>query len=512
MSLREPGVELHPALPTHVERPPDRLGCLSLRWGVILKEAPRIERVDADGREHDVVQFACPELFGPLLLLDESAVEPGNRLERRLHEVVATGRRGLHARHAEPAEPRQDAERDGVAGLPTRKPGPAAVTVPQRLEPVERGLRFVVGSRRVKQERDAGPGLLLIHRVADPRGLGEQRLHEIGVLLEWALQGASFSCGSGPLPLLEDLADPRVARGEMPGEAVGVEPRKEGLGALVCLFHDRRQREHGIPGRIRGCLHDERLAADVGAGTLYETVERHLPFARAPERHRHALADEHATRQHDQHRLFAIGRLAGRAGGEIAERLGAIGHLHDEHDRLRFAGGQIEGQLPRAVDEIVPRVVRPGVCERERHAASEPTGRGVAHLHGNLHDVAFAEESRHHRLHHQGFCRHAAIDDRAAAKACVVGEALELPGGERVWQRELDRDVAVLVRRERRQKERRLDHVFPWGRSCRGSGRRLASRLAGSTFRFVLLGLRAIAVRVRGFSLCDAIHRHRILR
>ena len=273
MPLREPGVELRPACATHVERPPDRLGCLALRRGVVLKEAPRIEGVDADGREHDVVELAGPELFGPLLLLNEAAVEPGNRLERRLHEVVAAGHRSLHARRAEPAESGQNAERDGVAGLPARKPRPAAVAVPQRLEPVERGLRFVVGSRRVEQERDSGPGLLLVDRVSDPRGLCEERLHKIGVLFQGALQSASFSFGRSPLPLLEDLADPRVARGEVPGEAVGIEPREERLGALVGLLHDRRQREHGIPGRVRGRLHDERLAADVGAGTLHETVD-----------------------------------------------------------------------------------------------------------------------------------------------------------------------------------------------------------------------------------------------
>ena len=257
LTLREPGVELHPALAAHVKRPLDCRCRLALWWRVGREEAPRIECVDADGRQHDVVLLAGPELFRATLLLDEPSVEPGNRLERRLHEVVATGHCCLHARRAEPAEAGEDAERDRVAGLPAGKPGPAAVAIAQGLQPVERGLGFVVGSRRVKEERDAGPGLLLVDRVADPGRLGEQRLHEVGVLFQRALQGDSFSCGRSPLPLLEDLADPRIARGEVPREAVGIEPREERLGALVGLLHDRRERQHGVPGRIRGRLHDE---------------------------------------------------------------------------------------------------------------------------------------------------------------------------------------------------------------------------------------------------------------
>ena len=89
-----------------------------------------------------------------------------------------------------------------------------------------------------------------------------------------------------------------------------------------------------------------------------------------------------------------------------------------------------------------------------------------------------------------------------------MGESLELPGGERVGERELDREDAVLVRRERRQKERRLDQVFSRGRGCRG--RRLARRLVGAICRFVLLDL--LAVLTRGPPLLKAVHCRRILR
>ena len=66
-----------------------------------------------------------------------------------------------------------------------------------------------------------------------------------------------------------------------------------------------------------------------------------------------------------------------------------------------------------------------------------------------------------------------------------MGERLELPGGERVGEGELDRHAAVVVARQGRQKERRLDEVFPWRRG-RGSGgpgagfRRWASPVAHS--------------------------------
>ena len=263
----------------------------------------------------------------------------------------------------------------------------------------------------------------------------------------------------------------------MPREAVGVDPREERLYALVGLLHQRWQCEHGIPGWVRRGLHDERLALEVAARTLDEPVERHLPFARARERHGHALGDEDAARQHDKKRLFAVGRPASRAGGEIAERLGTVDHLHGEDNRLRFTGREIEGQFTRAVDETVPRVVGPGVGQGERHAAAESTGRPVAHLHRNLHDVPFAEKSGHDRFHHQVFCRHAAIDDRSAAKRGIMCESLELPGSERVRERELDREAALLVGRERWQEEGRLDEVFPRGR--RGGGRWRCRRVTG---------------------------------
>ncbi|MFN9938010.1 MAG: hypothetical protein ACK56I_00915, partial [bacterium] len=104
-----------------------------------------------------------------------------------------------------------------------------------------------------------GPRLLLVHRVANPRRLGEECLHEVGILFERAFQGRR------PLPLLEHPGDSRIARGQVPGERVGVQSREERLGALVGLLRDRGEREDRVPRRVRHGLHDERLALDRGA-------------------------------------------------------------------------------------------------------------------------------------------------------------------------------------------------------------------------------------------------------
>ena len=87
-------------------------------------------------------------------------------------------------------------------------------------------------------------------------------------------------------------------------------------------------------------------------------------------------------------------------------------------------------------------------------------------------------------------------------------EPLELPGGERVWERELDREGAVLVGHERRQKERRLDQVFPRGRG--GSSCRSTCRLGGATRLFVLLAF--IAVFTLFLPVFHPVHRYRIYR
>ena len=121
----------------------------------------------------------------------------------------------------------------------------------------------------------------------------------------------------------------------MAGPGIRVEPREQGLDALVGRLGDRRQGEDGIPGRIGCCLDDKRLAGDRGVildGR--EPMNSHRFRAGAAERDRHRLIDEHAPGEDRKKGLFAIGGPSRHAGGEIAERLRAIGHAHPEDDRL----------------------------------------------------------------------------------------------------------------------------------------------------------------------------------
>ena len=206
--LRAAMVDLHPALLAHVEPPGVGLRRRAGEWHVFVEETAGVEREGADRREHGL-----PHLLRPVLFLDEPIVEPGDRSHRRLHV-------DLDAARPQPAEAGDDPERDRVARAPSREPRPATVGVAERVEPGERRLDLVRRAIGVEQERDPGPGLLLVHGLAHPRRLGEERSHEIRVLLQWALQGLRA------LPLFEHLRDPRVTGGEVPRERVGIQPRE----------------------------------------------------------------------------------------------------------------------------------------------------------------------------------------------------------------------------------------------------------------------------------------------
>ena len=245
-----PPAELHPGLSAHIEPPADRFGGLVFRRSVCLKEAPREEGIGSSRREHGIL-----DLLGPPPLLDKPAVEPGQRRHRRLDVDRYAG--GPQA-----TEAGDDRERDGIAGAAPGKPRPAAVAVPQRLEPFKGRPHLVLGPRGIEEQSDPGPGLPLVHGVADPRRFREQRLHKVGVLFERAREGV------GALPLLKDLRDPRVGRGHVAGVGVGIEPGEERLDALVVLLHQAGQGEHAIPCRVRRRLHDERLAPDLCASRL----------------------------------------------------------------------------------------------------------------------------------------------------------------------------------------------------------------------------------------------------
>ena len=289
--LRAPVIDLHPAFLAHVEPPGVRLGRRAGERHVFLEETPGVEREGADRREHGFLH-----LLRPPLLLDEPVVEPRHRAHRRLHV-------DLDAARPQPAEAGDDPERDRVARAPSREPRPATVGVAERVEPGERRLHLVRRAIGVEQECDPGPGLLLIHRLAHPRRLGEERSHEVRVLLQRALQGLRA------LPLFEHLRDPRVTGGEVPRKRVGVEPREQRLNALVARLHNRWQTEHGIPGRIRRRLDHERLALD-RVGRLREPLDHDPLLTRPAHRDRHSFGHKHPPRQHRQHCFFTIARCS----------------------------------------------------------------------------------------------------------------------------------------------------------------------------------------------------------
>ena len=323
MPLRAAGVDLHPGQPRVVAPEVDRGGGIPLGRHVGREEAARVKgerntRVDRQLPLSSFFRFISP--------LDKLTVEPGERGEGRLDVGIDPG-------GPEPAEAREDRERHRRAGASTGEPGPAAVAGSHPFEaPQGRGL-LVGRPVGVEEEADAVARFAFADRLADPRRLGEERLHQLRVFFERALEW--LLPRGGIAPLLERCRDPRVGAGDVAGPSVGIEPREQGLDAFIGRLGDRRQSEDGIPGGIGCCLDDKRLAGDRGMildGC--EAMNSHRFRAGAAERDRHRLIDEHAPGEDWKKGLFAIGGPAGRAGGEIAQGLRAIAHAHPEDHRL----------------------------------------------------------------------------------------------------------------------------------------------------------------------------------
>ena len=68
------------------------------------------------------------------------------------------------------------------------------------------------------------PRLALVDCLTHPRRLGEERLHELRVLFERALE--RLLAWRRIAPLFEDRRDPLVGAGDVAGPGVGVEPRE----------------------------------------------------------------------------------------------------------------------------------------------------------------------------------------------------------------------------------------------------------------------------------------------
>ena len=182
-----------------------RLGCLALGRRVLCEEAAGIEGEGADRREYHLFGLAAPDLQGSLSLLDQAAVEPRQRCQRRLDI-------DRHACRPQPAKAGDDAERHRVAGRSPGKPRPATVAIAKRFQAGQRRRGFVRRAGGVEEERDPGPSLALVDRLADPRRLGKERPHEVGIFFERAFQRV------GAFPLGEDPLDPGIAGGDMPRE------------------------------------------------------------------------------------------------------------------------------------------------------------------------------------------------------------------------------------------------------------------------------------------------------
>ena len=149
-----------------------------------------------------------------------------------------------HATGAQSAEARHNRERDAIAGAAAGEPRPATVAIAKILEPGKGGLHFIFSAGGIKQEGNSGACLAFIDSITHPRCLSQQRLDQISVSFEW-----TFQC-IGSFPLRKDLGNLRIAGSDVPGKAVGIQTRKQRLRAFVALFHDRWQRQYGIPSRI----------------------------------------------------------------------------------------------------------------------------------------------------------------------------------------------------------------------------------------------------------------------
>ena len=323
MPLRAAGIDLHPGFLCNAKPGIDRRRGLALRGHVGGEETARVEGQRQSRVDRRLPSFSFFRFIPPL---DKLTIEPGERGERRLNVEIDPG-------GAEPAEACEDRERHRRAGASAGEPGPAAVAGPHSFEaPQRRGL-LVSRTVGVEEEADAVARFALADRLAHPRRLGEERLHELRVLVQRALE--RLLPWGGIAPLLEHCRDPLVGAGDVAGPGIRVEPREERLDALVGRLGDRRQSEDGIPGGIGCCLDDKRLAGDRGMildGC--EAMNSHRFRAGAAERDRHRLIDEHAPGEDWKKGLFAIGGPAGRAGGEIAQGLRAIAHAHPEDHRL----------------------------------------------------------------------------------------------------------------------------------------------------------------------------------
>ena len=107
----------------------------------------------------------------------------------------------------------------------------------------------------------------------------------------------------------------------------------------------------------------------------------------------------------------------------------------------------------------------------------------VGNFHRELDRIAFANESRRVRLHHQIFCRDRFPFEEARAQIAIVGKTHEAPLRERFRHRELQFYDTIFIRNQLRKEKGRFVQILP--RYHLAQAGRFAGWLARRAFRLL---------------------------
>ena len=213
---------------------------------VLQEETPPVKPQRIRGAR-DVV-FGMRRLQNARVFLSHLGIQMLQRTECATHGDI-------HAEVPKAAKAGGNVQRHVLRPPAAREPRPGTVGKLHLGQPFERRLGFGVQAVLVEKNADVAPGLALGLGLPQPRGFFDHHRFDILVFLERTVESGRV------LPLVEDAADSRVAVGDEPGQGVGVEPVKGLLAALVRVFHEVGQRQHGVPGGVGGHLRCEALAA-----------------------------------------------------------------------------------------------------------------------------------------------------------------------------------------------------------------------------------------------------------
>jgi len=245
-------------------------------WGrdrqVFAKEAAAVEiqRVRGAG---DML-FRLRPLLDARIAFRHPGIQPAQRAEDG-------GRVQAHAQVPEAAKAGGDIERDVIIAAPAREPRPGAVVqlLPGQL--LQGGFLFVGEAVVIEQDAEIAAGLALLIGLPQPGGFFEHHRLEVRVPLEGAFERGRV------LPEIEEAADFGIGIGDEARQGIGVQAVESLLGAFVGGFHQVRQRQHRIPGRLGHHLRHQALvlARRRGAG-FKQPGERERVGGRAANRQR----------------------------------------------------------------------------------------------------------------------------------------------------------------------------------------------------------------------------------